>query len=467
MKILLINFDLATPPLSPVRLLYLSAHLKSKGFPVEVIDLVTATDRENALAKIGDIVPGLINFSIPNIDSLPKRDSQYFLPEAMAIARRIKALYPEIPLVLGGAGFSIAPEDMIESSGADFGVVGEGEFSLEVLARILDGGHGGPAFVPGLVWRNSAGRLTLNPCTPMNGDTLSKLPFQDLSAVDYNYYFQQGGMAGLQTKRGCSLQCNYCTSPGIEGKQYRLFSPQRVVDEMEHMVSLGYDYFHFTDSVFNVPRTHAMNVCREIAARKLKVRWHAYMSPSGFDDHVADLLAESGNDGILFGVDTCSAAMLTRMGKAFTRDDIYRAADACQKKELEFSFHILFGSPGETLETVQETFRTLDEIRPTAAFLTQGLRVYRRTPLHVELVKAGVLRGDEPLLEPYFYMSPELPADFSDVVHRYAVERDFVFSDTTIKSPSTNADVVELYKRGFRGPCWKVLRELKNSESRA
>ncbi len=153
--------------------------------------------------------------------------------------------------------------------------------------------------------------------------------------------------------------------------------------------------------------------------------------------------------------------MLREMDKTFQKKDIEHATSICHKFGMEFSLNILFGSPGETMETVEETLQAVDAWRPTAAFLTQGIRVYRDTPIYKRLVAEGKLDPGRSLLEPYFYLSEELGPRFPGRIHEYAVARDFVFSDTTAKSPSTDEAVVALYKRNFRGPCWKILRELK------
>ncbi|MEK7269357.1 MAG: radical SAM protein [Planctomycetota bacterium] len=465
MNVVLVNANTVKPPLAPLGLLHIAAYLKSKKIPVEFIDLGPAQDIPAALRRAAEFRPDLIGISIRNIDSTQMKQSQYFLPAVFDVIKTVKARCPEVPIVLGGAGFSLEPIEIMRLSQADYGIVGEGEAALCQLIRKLEAGQD-PGAVAGLVYRNSNGDYSVNPPENAAGDFLQNLPFQDVTAVDYDYYYNEGGMASIQTKRGCALKCNYCTYPLIEGRYYRLFPPKRVVDEMELMVSRGYDYFHFTDSIFNVPRRHAMEVCREIVKRRLPVKWHTYMSPRGFDEELADCLLRAGNDGILFGVDSCSEKMLRETGKNFRKKDIERAAAVCHRLGLEFSLNILFGSPGETWETAQETLAAVDAWRPTAAYLTQGIRVYRNTPVYRRLVSEGKLDKNRSLLEPYFYFSESLPADFSERLRQYALTRDFVFSDVTSKSPHTNKDVSALYKRNFRGPCWKILKELKKTASR-
>ncbi|MDD5657342.1 MAG: radical SAM protein [Elusimicrobia bacterium] len=462
MKIALVNANTIQPPLSPIGLLYLAAHLKAKSITVEIFDLCLETDIPAVLDRLAQGRPDLIGVSIRNIDSTQMKLDHYFLPGTLEIIKSLRLRCPRTPLVLGGAGFSLAPFDIMELSGADYGVVGEGERALHELAVRLSGNQD-VSPVASLVYRDTQGRWHLNP--PRNSDErwLEELPFQDLEAVNYRHYYESGGMASLQTKRGCALGCAYCTYPLIEGRSYRLLSPRRIVDEMEAFVDRGFTYFHFSDSVFNVPREHALAVCRQIIARALPVKWHAYMSPRGLDDEMAECLAAAGNDGVPLGIDSCSARMLQALGKDFGPPDIERAAAACRKQGLEFSFNILFGAPGETMNTAEESLRAIDDWRPTAAFLTQGIRIYRGTPLHQRLISEGKLDASMRLLEPHYYLSEELPPDFSDRIRAYALSRDFVYSDANAKSPSTNAEIVKLYRRGFRGPCWRVLRELSVS----
>jgi radical SAM superfamily enzyme YgiQ (UPF0313 family) len=462
MKVVLINSNVIKPPVTPIGLLYLSAYLKTQGVSVEVVDLCMEDRSSDAAASVSVHHPDVIGVSLRNIDSTQMRLNHYFLPDVLSLVHRIREGNPRVPLVMGGAGFSIAPMEIMAMSNADYGIIGEGEWAFAEFLRRREAQED-MASIPGLVYRDARNILHANP--PQNTDSrlLSTLPFQDIGAVDYNAYFHHGGMASLQTKRGCALDCCYCTYPLVEGKNYRLIDPRRVVDEMEFLMARGYDYFHFTDSVFNIPRHHALAVCREIIRRGLKTKWHTYVSPQGFDEELLEAFIQAGNDGIMFGADSCSERMLVEMGKSFVKKDIARAARLCRGKGMEFSINVIFGAPGESLETVQETLDTLDELRPTAAFLTQGIRVYKHTPIYARLLREGKLKGDEKLVEPFFYFSELLPPDFQDMIHRYTVERDFVFSETVAKSPSTNKDIVNLYMEGFRGPCWRVLRELGKS----
>ena len=113
-------------------------------------------------------------------------------------------------------------------------------------------------------------------------ERLSELspPAHDL--CNYAAYVRRGGFVGVQTKRGCPFQCIYCVYPQLEGRRYRLRSPEAVVEEIENVaVRSKVRHFFFVDSVFNDPREHALAICRELGRRRLPVRWSAYLQPGG------------------------------------------------------------------------------------------------------------------------------------------------------------------------------------------
>jgi radical SAM superfamily enzyme YgiQ (UPF0313 family) len=460
MNFLLVNTNTIKPPLIPIGIVYLAGFLKAAGYPPHVIDLNPLDDPldfEHLLADIPE--PDLIGFSIRNIDSTQMNLPEYFLPDIIKIIDTFKSRFPNTPTVLGGAGYSVEPIEIIERIGADFGVSGEGETPTLDLIKCIESG-GDYKSIPGLIYKTDFG-YKINPPRLQDNEFLARLPFQDIEVIDYQRYFDIGGMASVQTKRGCALNCNYCTYPLVEGKRFRLVPAARVVDELEYLISKGFDYFHFTDSICNVPRKHLIDVCQEIIKRKLKLKWHSYTSPFRFDEEVAQYALESGCDAILLGADSISDPMLAELGKNFSKEDVFKAAEACRNVDLEVGIWILFGSPGENIDTINETLDALDEIQPTAAFLTQGIRVYRNTPIQRKLIKLGKLSPDQSLLDPYFYYSEDIPDDINDHIRSYAIARDWCYSDVTIKSPSTDEKVAELYRKGVKGPCWRLLKALE------
>ena len=103
--------------------------------------------------------------------------------------------------------------------------------------------------------------------------------------IDNRLYLERGGMANLQTKRGCHYKCTFCAYPVIEGRGMRTRDPQGVAAEVETLLEeYGLDQFFIVDSVFNAPRGYAEMASftpesKELA-KELKRRGFAFVGPT-------------------------------------------------------------------------------------------------------------------------------------------------------------------------------------------
>jgi hypothetical protein len=108
-------------------------------------------------------------------------------------------------------------------------------------------------------------------------------------------------------------------------------------------------------------------------------------------------------------------AMLSRMQKGFTMRHLRESVE--NRKHLftvpspmEFLWVFLLGGPGETKETMEETFRFIRDEIPSKdmIFVQVGLRVYPGTPLQREAIEEGVIDAENDLLKSFHYVSPQL-----------------------------------------------------------
>jgi len=226
----------------------------------------------------------------------------------------------------------------------------------------------------------------------------------------YRKYVRRGGCVSVQTKRGCPFGCIYCTYPQLEGKRYRLREPEVVVDEIEAAIagaSLGHVFF--VDSVFNDPREHALAVCAALRRRRLSMRWMAFCNPVGFDAGMARAMAESGCEGLEFGLDAATPKMLAALRKPFGQEEIRKALQAAHDAGLPFAVHLLFGGPGETWGDVEEAQAFLNGCAAAnSIFAAFGIRVYEGTAIADIAAREGVLAPGTDLFEPTYYVSPGL-----------------------------------------------------------
>ncbi len=270
-------------------------------------------------------------------------------------------------LVLGGGGFSVIPVGLMELLGADFGVVGEGEGAFAQLLLALEQDRGFEQ-IGGLYRR--VGEEVLPPPSAPRPVQLDGLPALDRGLIDSRYY-AKFGIDSLQTKRGCSQSCTYCTYPTIEGRTIRRRDPDRVVDELQAIVEQHPEVRHvfFVDAAFNLPPSHAKAVCRAIVDRGVELPWTCYVNPIGFDEELAELMVAAGCTGMEIGSDSGCNEVLARLEKGFCVADIEQAHRLARNAGLKNCHTFLLGTPGETLQQVERTLQFIVDLDPVAAIL--------------------------------------------------------------------------------------------------
>ena len=149
--------------------------------------------------------------------------------------------------------------------------------------------------------------------------------------------------------------------------------------------------------------------------------------------------------------------MLSVLRKPFTRDHLRGASEACRRAGLPDAYYLIFGGPGETAQTMAETFILFDEIRPRAVLALLGVRIYPNTPLHETALAEGLVDYGDDLLLPKFYISPGLGAEaLLETVGDHAKHRgNWVVPGLGIRSDP--ALLSALRRRGHRGPLWDML----------
>ncbi|MFH1160355.1 MAG: radical SAM protein [bacterium] len=406
-RVLLINTNIEKSPypIPPLGICLLASYIEPY-YEVKVYDGVFDEGR-SLVNFVAAFQPDYIGFSIRNIDDVVADKEVFYIDRILSDFIQPVMRVSSAPVILGGSGFSVFPPELMQLSGADYGIVGEAEELFLDLLQKLDQGLV-PEAHPRL-WR----KRSRDAAGGMKSDFLryDLVPFSDIDKkIDFAPYMQRG-VYSIQTKRGCALKCVYCTYPCIEGKTYRLRDPEEIAREIEEVVArLGRVMIEFVDSTFNEPKGHAEAICHAIIKLRLKVNLRTMgVNPRNTGREFFELMKEAGFVQIDATPDSASPTVIRNLRKGFSVADIRRSALLIREFNLPTMWFFLFGGPGETEETVGETREFIREfISPEdMVLMLAGLRIYPNTPLEKIALKEGVIKPGQSLFRPSPYYFSE------------------------------------------------------------
>ena len=460
MKILLIsvNREKMPYPVFPLGLAYLGRVLKEEGYRIEVLDLCFSQDPSVELKEtLQRFQPDLIGLSLRNLDNLTYPTPVSYLKEVEEVIQ-VCHQASSAKLILGGSGYSLAPQELMNYLDIDFGIIGEGE---EVLLNLIN------SFEKGFSISPPPHLLVKEKPFPFPSGGARVLPIKtpDRSLFETRRYLEKGGMGNIQTKRGCPFSCIYCTYPLLEGKEVRLRKTEEVIDELQKLTEEGVDYVYFVDDIFNYPPPYAEDLCREMIRSKIRIKWSAFVNPGFLTKDLLKRMGEAGCVGIEFGTDSGSPRMLKNYKKSFNLEHIIQSSQSCSELGMNHCHYILLGGPGEDDETVEESFRLMDRLDPTAVIAMLGIRIYPGTEMERVALSQGVIRQDSDLIFPHFYVSPEVKGRLEEIVREKALERkQWIVPGLEINISQNLMEGIRRFQ--IRGPLWELVGRMKRPRVR-
>ncbi len=372
-------------PYAPLGLLYLSSHLKQRGFAVGVFDGTFRT-RADWRATLARERPSVVGFYC-NLTT--KRTALELMPEC----RRLGA-----PVVVGGPDPPAYAEAYLDH-GADVVVVGEGEHTLEALVpRLLAApAKRDLADVAGLVYRDEFGRIVRTPPRPLIAD-LDAQPPPDRDAIDLHAYLNawrgrhgQGALS-LVTARGCPYTCAWC-SRSVFGETHRRRSPARVADEVQLLVDrYRPDLLWYADDVFTIHHGFIAKYADELARRGLAVPFECISRADRLNEPVADALARMGCVRVWLGSESGSDRVLAAMDRGVTAAQVQHAARLLRERGIAVGLFVMLGYEGEDEADLDATVDHLKRVAPDV-FLTTVAYPIKGTPYYAQVEGRLVPRG--------------------------------------------------------------------------
>ncbi len=441
----------------PNGLAAVASSLERAGWKVAALDLCFVRHPEAALREaLRAARPDVVAFSVRNIDNSDMVATEHYVPAARRLVDVVRSEARGVGVVAGGAAFGVAPQGLVAALGVDAGVAGDGETVAAPLLEAVAGGRSGEP-LPGVAWPG-APRFAA-PAPPPDLDALP--PPELWRWADLPRYVRHGATVPVQTKRGCVFGCVYCTYLNVEGKGYRLRSPEAVVDEIAALARHGVRRVDFVDSTFNSPLRHSIEVAEALARAGLGVGVDTTnFTPAVSSPELFSAMRHAGFRWLGITAESASDPVLERLNKGFDLARLQACAARAEAAGIRVLWIFLAGGPGETPATLEETLRFADArlAHGDAVYLTVGLRVYPGTTLQAIAAAEGQVAPGDPLLAPRFYLSSALPLDAALTRLRAFAHTHprFMFSADS-RSPVMPALVRVASLLGLPRPHWRYL----------
>ncbi|MFX1366003.1 MAG: B12-binding domain-containing radical SAM protein [Promethearchaeota archaeon] len=368
LNILLINPNrMKNPPVIPIGLEHLATALENQEYSVDILDLCFVSSPIEELVKIIENKKyDLIGFTIRNIDSCIFFNNEFYIYEFKKLIGFIKKY--EIPVVLGGSGFSALPNEVMEYLQADYGIIGPGEKIFPIFLKL---------------WQNKQLSTTIFDGWD-HGIDENLIPLRG-NKVNYQQYLENNGIVGFTTHSGCKSLCPYCIEANTKVTFRKI---PYIIEELETLVNQGYTHFHLCDSEFNEDLDYSIDFCEELVNKSLPLKWTLYMKPYPYNEELFQLLHESNAYLITLSVD--SDKKIQNLNK-YTYNDLAKIIDYCNKYKIELAIDLLTGYPYESKESTREMLDFFKKNRPK----TVGTSFYYR--LQNNTVLANLIRNDPEL----------------------------------------------------------------------
>lgn len=366
----------------PLGIAQLSAVLRGKGFETLVLD-TTFRDFDEVLGEIKYAMPKVAGIYV----MLTMTDN------ARMLAKKLRQLVPGLLLTCGGPMPTLRPEQF----STDFDLVFRGESSESFprfcrdyllsgsLTDILSHRHR----YPGIFFQNPGTDAVIeSPPRSHTEQELNQLPIPDLSDYDHSRYQQfwknreDFRPAGIMTTYGCPHACDFCSKP-IFGRYFRRRHMDRIMEEIRDIQSWGYDGLWVADDAFTLDLDHVQLFCDRMIREYPGMRWTCLSRTDTMNGKHVDLMRRAGCKKVFFGLESGNDEILRIMNKHVSVSTAERTVRLFEGSGIETAGFFMVGYPGETLETIEQTFAwalslPLDEISFTIPFPLPGTRLYRR-----------------------------------------------------------------------------------------
>jgi len=407
MKILLLSMPDSFEHMPTLAVRMPNGGLSSIAGNVDPHHQVAIADLVLVQKKVREVLTRLIREFDPDLVGLSVMTFQR--RTAGRIIDLLRAWKPDLPIVAGGYDPSLAT-DAYQEMPLDFIVRGEGDLTFRELLRALEQGVGfdricGLSYRDGTQWQH-------NPDRAVRGleDNEIRLPNR-AARVLQGYTLLGRPVDVVETSRGCTYDCSFCSIIEMRGRNFHTYSFQRVLDDIRDARDRGARTIFLVDDniMLNVRRFEGL--CRAIidaGLNQIDYFVQAMTSPiASQGERLAPLMWQAGFRYVFLGIENIlenDLVFLRAAAKNTARDNgqragnaSYRAIDCLHRNGMYVVGGLIVGNPDDTRESIEAN---LDFARDHVDWpYIQHPTPYPRTPMTKDFQEQGLITNQN--LEEY------------------------------------------------------------------
>ena len=314
---------------------------------------------------------------------------------ARAVAKLVKSLGKEIKVVLGGYHATLLAQEIAASPDSryfDFLVRGEGESVFNDLINAIDK-NSGFEDVPGILYRNS-GKFIENARKPI--EDLPQIALPDRSRRiwrNYNYNFRQIDV--IESSRGCTMPCNFCSMRRMYGRTFRKYDLDRVIRDIAQIKEFGGNLVIFSDDNITLDVDWLEKICDAIVeAGHNDISYVIQASCAGIAKkrELAKKMAKAGFEFVFLGIENVSERNLKAMHKNSMNalDTITRSINYLHENNILIIGGMIVGTPDDTIEDIRQNFEFFRKMRIDYNG-DQVVTPYPGTEMRDQLIEQGLV----------------------------------------------------------------------------
>ncbi len=311
------------------------------------------------------------------------------------LIKLIRQLLPEVKILIGGYHASLMYEEIAASDEAgliDFMVRGEGE---EACRRLVNALEGQDRFeeIPSLSYKQGE-HFVHNPKGELLDLSRLKRPIRDKRRLTWGYHIMNSKVEVLETSRGCTRACTFCSMNHMYGRTFRTFPIERVLADLDDIYYNCKTHWVFVaDDNLVLDPERVVKLCDAIIARKfpnLRLVVQADCVSMSQNEEMVRKMSQAGIKTIFLGIENVSKKNLAEARKGNIVDASRKAVEMCHKYDIMVVGGLIFGFPDDDEAAIIENYTFLKSIGADTAYC-QILTPYPKTVMRQRLLDEGLV----------------------------------------------------------------------------